>query len=116
MKSKNPYENLKTDCLEDVRPVEAQASWTITESRDETITLHTSLLPDGAWVYGYSVYWHNGRTSTSPTSATNGLFRTQREAQLYAVGFMTLYLSYFTADTCRDIRKAEASLMQGELF
>lgn len=116
MKNKNPYEYLKTECLEDVLPVDAQASWSITGSRDETITIHTALLPDGAWVYGYNVYWENGRTSTLRASAENGLFKTQREAQLYAVGFMRLYLSYFIGETRKAIMHAESSLLQAQLF
>lgn len=114
--SKNPYEYLKADCLADVLPVEAQASWTITESREETITIHTALLPDGMWVYGYNVYWRNGRNSHIGTSAEHGRFKSQREAQLYAVGFMRLYLQYFTEETRAAIVKAENSLLQGELF
>jgi len=116
MRSKNPYEYLKTECLDDVRPVEAQASWSITDSRDESIIILTALLPDGAWVYGYNVYWKNGRTSILRTSAENGLFKTQREAQLYAVGFMRLYLSYFVEETREAIIRTENSLMQSELF
>ena len=114
--SKNPYEYLKVDSLADVLPVAAQASWTITDSREETITIHTSLLPDGTWVYGYNVYWRNGRNSFQRTSAEHGRFRSQREAQLYAVGFMRLYLPYFTEETRSAIVKAESSLLQGELF
>lgn len=114
--SKNPYEYLKTECLDDVTPVEAQASWSITDSREESITIHSSLLPDGRWVYGYMVYWKNGRQSMLRTSAENGLFKTQREAQLYAVGFMKLYLSYFQPETREAIIKAESRLLQAELF
>ena len=114
--SKNPYEYLKTPCLADVKPVEAQATLTITDSRDETISIHTSLLPDGSWVYGYAVYWKNGRISTLRTSAENGTFKNQREAQLYAVGFMRLYLSYFQPETREAIAKAERSLLQATLF
>lgn len=114
--SRNPYEYLKTECLGDVIPVDAQASWSITDSRDETITIHTALLPDGAWTYGYNVHWKNGRTSALQTSAANGLFKTQREAQLYAVGFMRLYLTYFIKGTREAIIRAEGSLLQAQLF
>lgn len=114
--SRNPYEYLKTPCLDDVKPVEAQSSMTITDSRDESIIIHTAILPDGSWVYGYSVNWKNGRNSYSRTSAENGSFKSQREAQLYAVGFMKLYLSYFTEETKASINKAEYRLLQAELF
>jgi len=114
--SKNPYEYLKTPCLADGKPVEVQSSMTITDSREESITIHTTQLPDGAWTYGYNVHWKNGRTSALQTSAGNGLFKTRREAQLYAVGFMRLYLTYFHPDTREAIVKAESSLMQAALF
>ncbi|MFG6385466.1 MAG: hypothetical protein K1V80_03170 [Muribaculaceae bacterium] len=114
--SKNPYEYLKTDCLEDVAPVESQSTWQVTDSNDESIFIHTSQLPDGHWVYGYMVYWKNGRQSMLRTSAENGLFNSQRESQLYAIGFMRLYLSYFQAETRDAITRAESRLIQAELF
>lgn len=116
MPTPNPYDYLKIDCLEDVRPVEATASWLITESREESITITNALLPDGSWVYGYIVYWKKGGTSSRLPSAELGKFRTQREAQLHALGFLQIYLPYFTPDTQAAIRRAEASLIQGRLF
>ncbi|MEE0978646.1 MAG: hypothetical protein UH625_04475 [Muribaculaceae bacterium] len=116
MKNENPYASFKTECLEDVHPVDIQSTWTITDSREESIAILTSMLPDGCWVYGYIVYWKNGRQSMLHTSAENGLFKTQREAQLYAVGFMTLYLDYFQPETREAVLKAESSLLQTSLF
>ena len=116
MNSKNPYESLKTDCLDDVDPVDAQSVWCITGQCRESITICTSLLPDGAWVYGYIVQWANGRTSSQKPTAALGLFRTQREAKLHAIGFMLIYLEYFQPETQVVIHRAESSLLQGELF
>lgn len=116
MNTKNPYESLKTVCLSDVEPVEAQSTWTVTDDNRESVKITTSLLPDGSWVYGYSVYWANGRTSLRQPSAGNGLFRAQRDAQLYALGFMLAFASYFTEDTRAALRSAEATLSQTELF
>ena len=116
MNSKNPYEYLKIDYLEDVDPVEAQSVWCITEGLSETITIFTSLLPDGTWVYGYMVLWANGRTSSQRPTASLGKFNTQREAKLYAIGFMLMFLEYFLEDTRTAIRRAESSLLQAELF
>lgn len=116
MNSRNRYGYLKSDCLSDTAPVDAQSSWSLTDTRDEQITILTSLLPDGSWVYGYNVYWKNGRVSTSPTSAHNGLFHSQREAQLYAVGFMLIYLDYFTDSTKAALHRAERTLIQSTLF
>ena len=116
MKKENPYEYLKTPCLEDVEPVDAQAAWTITESADETVTIYTSLLERGSWVYGYLVRWHNGRTSVQKPVAELGLFASQREAKLYAVAFMLMYAEHFTAETRSLLYKAETSCQQSSLF
>ena len=116
MNAKNRYEYLKIDCLEDVEPVEAQSSWRVTKGRDETVTIFSSLLSDGSWVYGYLVNWANGRISVCKPTAALGKFRSQREAKLYAIGFMLLYLDYFLEETRADLRYGEASLLQAELF
>lgn len=116
MNTKNPYEYLKTDCLADVEPVEAQSTWCVTEGRGESVTILSSLLPDGSWVYGYLVHWANGRMSVQQPSATLGRFRSQREAKLYAIGFMLLYLDFFQEETRTALRRGEASLIQPELF
>lgn len=116
MNSKNPYGYLKTECLADVEPVDAQSAWTVTDSREEQVIITTSLLPDGSWVYGYTVYWKNGRISTSRTTAQNGMFRTQREAKLYAIGFMLMFLEYFTEDTRAALLRGESTLLQASLF
>lgn len=110
------YEHLRIDCLEDAEPVEATDSWTITDSREETITITTALLRDGSWVYGYVVYWAKGGTSSKRPTAQHGRFRSQRDAHLYAVGFMKSYISYFTQDTAGAINAAEAKLLQTQLF
>ncbi len=116
MEARNQYDYLKVDCLEDVEPVEATASWTITDSRTERITITSAVLPDGYWVYGYTVYWAKGGTSTKGPTAELGKFRSQREAKLHAVGFMKLYVDYFIPDTRDALRIAETSLLQGQLF
>lgn len=113
---RNDYDSLKIDCLEDVEPVEATASWTITEPRSETITITTALLPDGFWVHGYTVYWCKGGSSIKKPTAALGKFRSQRDAELYAIGFMKMYLEYFTPETRYAIRIAEHSLSQTQLF
>lgn len=116
MKNPNPYDYLKIDCLEDVEPVEATSSWTVTDSRAETITITSALLPDGFWVYGYIVHWGVGGVSTKGPTAELGKFRTQREAKLHAIGFMKLYLPSFIPETRDALRMAEAQLLQGQLF
>lgn len=116
MKSRNPYEYLRTDCLSDMEPVKAQSVWTLTNSRSESVSILTSVLENGAWVFGYMVNWHNGRNSSQDPDPALGKFRTQREAKLYGVGFMLGFLEYFIEDTRVALKDAEASLLQAELF
>lgn len=114
---RNRYEYLKIDdCHEVDAPVEAQSSWTLTDFRFETVTITNALLPDGSWVYGYSVYWARGGTSVRAPTAELGRFRSQREAKLHAVGFMLVYVDYFLPETRESLVRAEASLLQGSLF
>lgn len=116
MTLKNKYEYLKIDCLEDVDPVEETSSWTITESRHESITITTAMQPDGFWIYGYVVYWGKGGVSSKLPTAEHGHFRSQREARLHAIGFMLVYLSHFRPETQDAVLSAEQSLMQVPLF
>lgn len=116
MTVKNKYDYLRIDCLEDVEPVEATSSWTLTDSRKEVITITNALLPDGAWVYGYIVYWGRGGMSSKGPTAELGKFRTQRDAKLHAVGFMSAYADYFTEETREALSNAEKSLIQTHLF
>lgn len=114
---KNKYEYLRIDdCAEGDDPVEATSSWTLTDSRLETVTITNALLPDGSWVYGYAVYWARGGSSARDPTAELGRFRSQREAKLHAVGFMLVYLEYFLPETRDALLRAESSLIQGQLF
>lgn len=114
--SKNPYEYLKLDAVCTHVLIPAQSTWTITEDRAETVSILTSVLDDGRWCYGYSVYWKNGRHSHCNPDPSKGLFQSKREAQLYALGFMSLYTSYFTEETNVAILKAVGEKSQAELF
>ena len=52
MNVKNRYEYLKIDYLEDAEPIKPQSTWCVTAGRNETVTIFSSPLPDGSWVYG----------------------------------------------------------------
>ncbi len=114
--SKNPYECLKLDELCETEPIPAQSSWTITDDKAESVSILASVLDNGLWCYGYSVFWKNGRHSYCNPDPAKGLFHSQREAQLYALGFMSLYSSYFTEETNIALLKAVGEKSQGELF
>lgn len=116
MKQPNPYDYLRVDRPGVDEPVDATSAWTITESREETVTITNAVLPDGFWVYGYNVYLANGKSSVRQPSAGRGCFRSQRDAKLHAVGFMKNNLSFFIPETQNAIRRAESSLLQAQLF
>lgn len=117
MKSANPYAYLKTPCLEPVELILPSSSWKVSISRDETITIFTAPAVCGSWwAYGYLVQWQNGRVSAHTVSSELGLFRSEREAKLYAIGFMLIYAEYFTEENRTSLRFAENSLIQATLF
>jgi len=113
---RNPYDYLRIDCLADCEPIDAMATFTLPEGRKEIISITTAIMPDGYFVYGYVVHWAKGFTSAVKPSAERGLFNTQREAKLHAVGFMKIYLSYFLPETQEALNIAEADLLQAQLF
>ena len=121
MKRSNPYESLRIDCLCDAEPVEAQSLCEI-GCPDELISISTAVMPDGRWVYGYTVNWHirdgqaKQQVSHSAPTPSLGLFASQREARLYAVGFMLSYVEYFLPETVDALRREEGHLRQMQLF
>ena len=46
----------------------------------------------------------------------NGLFRTEREARLYYLGYLSLFLDYYIEDTIEAIREAIHEYSQQTLF
>lgn len=113
---KNKYEYLKTDCLDDAEPLEPSESWTVTASRSERINITLAQTSDGAWVYGYDVFWARGVFSTRSPSSELGLFFSSRHAKLHAIGFMLVYLEHFQPETQISLHKAEKALIQLQLF
>lgn len=114
--NRNPYETLKLDVVVDHEPIPAQSTWTITEDKTETISILTAILPGGYWCFGYSVFWSSGRHSHMNPNPAMGVFSAQREAQLYALGFMSLHTSSFIEPTKIAILKAVAEKSQDSLF
>lgn len=123
MKRLNRYESLRlvADERPHAEPVEARASSDI-GTPDELISIATAVTTDGLWTYGYIVHWHlqegqtKQRVSRLDPAACNGLFCSQREARLYAVGFMLSYTEYFLPDTVDALRREEGRLRQMQLF
>lgn len=118
MKNKNPYEYLKQEFLGEVSPVEQPdaKACTIIGSDGESITLLTGQLRSGEYVYGYDVRWANGRRSSLPVEPHDGVFRSEREALLYIVGFMLSFAEYFNEGTRNSLRDKEKQLLQIPLF
>lgn len=110
----NKYKYLNRGCRFDLKPVEATASWELSQESEERVRIDTAMLPDGDWVYGYQVYWKNGQVSVSPPVAANGCFASQRDAQLYAIGYMLCFRKYFQPASDEALRRAELKLLQTE--
>lgn len=111
MDCNNPYEHLKTPCLDDSgRIFPTLHTLTVSSHPDETIMILTSRAP-GGWVYGYTVYWANGHTSHRHPTRSGGLFRTEQDARLYCIGFFKAYLQHFQSGTVTNIRAAESRLI-----
>lgn len=111
MSYKNPYEHLKTPCLDDTAAIFTPLhTLTVSSHPAETIMIYTSRAP-GGWVYGYAVYWDNGLTSLRHPTTSGGIFRTEQSARLYCVGFLKAYLRHFLPDTVANIRAAESRLI-----
>ena len=72
----------------------------------EIITIFTAV-ECGRWAWGYRVCWANGRTSFCNPSFRSGVFRSERDAILYGIGYMKSYAEYFQHDTVDNIRAAE---------
>ncbi|MCM1310855.1 MAG: hypothetical protein NC301_07520 [Bacteroides sp.] len=116
MSDRNPYEYLAVSYLDDCPPLEAQSVYYITADPGETITIFTAQMRLGMYAYGYEVTWANGRKSYKSVAPDGRVFRSEREARLYAVGFMRLYESAFLPDTRRALIEAEHQLSQATLF
>ncbi len=112
----NRFELLNKGCLLEAAPVPATASWTLTDSREETVIVLTALLPSGMWCYGVQVYWKNGYQSVQQPTPARGTFFNPRHAQLYALGFLEQFAGHFTPDSVRAIADAIAECSQGSLF
>lgn len=83
----------------------------------ETIDILSSLIPDsGQFAVGFIVYWADGRSSQRKPDPAFGVFESEREARLWAVGYMLAYAKHFTRSTQSDLKKAEYELAQQVLF
>ncbi|MCI9173273.1 hypothetical protein [uncultured Duncaniella sp.] len=112
----HPFDYLRHEEYPDAPPIEDYTSETISDSRDETITILTAEVEPGKWVAGYSVFWLNHRHSFLAPSLANGWFDSQRAAKLYYLGFMHGYLRFFTMDNQSAIINAINKYQQASLF
>ena len=113
----NPYEYLRlTDVLipaDNLQPVEHRIS--ITENNAETAVIITVSVGQ-YWCGGIQFYWHHGGVSYKKPDPANGVFRTEREARLYYIGYLSLFFDYYIDDTKDAIRAAIHEYSQQTLF
>lgn len=114
----NPYEYLR---LTDIQiPVDSlqlgeERRINITENNAETAVIITASVGQ-YWCGGIQFYWHHGGVSYKKPDPANGLFRTEREARLYYIGYLSLFLDYYIDDTKEAIREAIHEYSQQTLF
>lgn len=112
----NKYDYLKIDKCVECPIISEQYYLEIAGNSDETIQIIIAPLPSGEWIYGYNVWWLNGRYSHAKPSPDKGLFRSEREACLHAIGFFLLYMPFYSEATRQSLLCAEMKYAQGSLF
>ena len=112
----NQYEALKIPAAYGRHIEVEQTHLSVTSAKDESIVIYASRFDNGLWAMGYSVIWADGRTSAKTPDPIDGVFRSDRDAFLYGVGFMIQYLEYFTPKTRDSLREALGRLIQTNLF
>ncbi len=103
---KNKYESLKQRVIDDAPDLLPGLEYPISKRPAESVSIITSSAGEW-WAFGYSVYWANGQSSYRNPSFRIGVFRSERDAILYGIGFMLAYAEYFQPDTVANINAAE---------
>lgn len=116
----NPFEHLKITAhsieIIDYSPLTDVRSVTITDNSEETAVILTKRLGENLWCGGFQFYWEIGNVSYKKPDPANGLFRSEREARLYYIAFLSLYMDYFTEGTKNAINNALREYSQQNLF
>ncbi len=102
----NKYESLKQRVIDDAPDLLPGIEYPISKRPAESVAIIISSAGDW-WTWGYSVYWANGQSSYRNPSFRIGVFLSERDAILYAIGFMLSYAEYFLPDTLANIKAAE---------
>lgn len=115
----NPFEHLKIEApameIVDPWPEIGQHSITITTNKEETATILTKQVGQ-FWCGGFTFYWHHNNVSYKMPDPANGIFRTEREAQLYYIAYLSLFMDYYLDDTKEAINNALNEYSQQNLF
>lgn len=112
----NPYEYLRLKDVEYSMPdTDHEHCLIITSSKVETAVIITAPLGE-YWIGGFRFYWHHGARSYKKPDPANGIFRSEREARLYYIGYLSLFLDYYIEDTKEAIREAIHKYSQQTLF
>ncbi len=104
--AENKYESLKLRIIDDAPELRPEHETHLSKHPAESVSIFTSSSAD-CWAWGYIVYWANGHSSHRLPSFCIGVFRTERDAILYGIGFMLSYAEYFKPETVENIKAAE---------
>ncbi len=112
----NPYEYLKLlgvsiSASED----DVQHNLSVSENNKETAIILTRKSGE-YWYGGFIFYWYHGAVSNKPPTPENGVFKTERAARLYYLGYLSLFMNYYIEDTKNAITAALHKYQQSTLF
>lgn len=112
----NPYEYLKMQGVSiSVSEDDVKHNLNVTENNKETAIIITRKSGE-YWYGGFIFYWHHGGVSSKQPKPENGVFKTEREARLYYLGYLSLFLDYYIEDTKIAITAALHKFQQTTLF
>lgn len=113
----NPYEYLKVQGITEfiASPDDEQHRLNITDNNQETAIIITQRSGE-YWCGGFQFYWHHGNTSCKRPDPSNGLFSTERDARLYYIAYLSLFMDYYIEETKSSIKDALLEYSQQTLF
>lgn len=113
---KNKYEHLRMQGFDDDTERNEFRVQRVYRSGVENIDVFTADVAPGRVALGYNIWFANGRNVMRKPMAEAGVFRTDSDALLWFLGYITAHGKYFTADALAEVRRQSLKLEQGSLF
>lgn len=113
---KNRYEHLRMQGFEDENPHNDYQVHSVFRSNVEIIDAYIAKITPELVVLGYGIWFKNGRNAIRKPSAENGIFRDEKDALLWFLGYIVAKKEYFSQDVLFDVKNQITELAQGSLF